>query len=90
MLQVPDATDAARAKQRNNNCDLEQLQTGHRLYIKSCGGCHTLYLQSYYKSENWAPVLDEMAEKAKLSGKEKEIVLNYLVVMSEKPKEEKK
>jgi len=49
-----------------------------------------LYLPSYYKGEKWIPVIDEMSDKTKLSKEEKELILNFLMVMSEKPESAKK
>lgn len=90
MLPVPDENDAVRARQRWNQYDLAQLQQSHHLYVNKCGGCHTLYLPSYFKADKWSSVVDEMADDAKLNAKEKEMILNYLIVMSEKPVAAKK
>lgn len=85
MLPVPDAGDAERAKQRWNNYDLALLEKSHHLYVNKCGGCHTLYLPAHFAEAKWISVMDEMAVEAKLKPDEKQMILNYLVLMSEKP-----
>jgi hypothetical protein len=90
MLVSPDESDAMRAKNSGHQYDLDNLKQSHNLYINKCGGCHTLYLPSYKISGEWKSVIEEMASKAKIDSTEKEMILNYLIVMSEKPLDSKK
>ncbi|MFI5219902.1 MAG: hypothetical protein ACHQNT_10475 [Bacteroidia bacterium] len=85
MLPVPDANDAERAKQRWSNYDFALLEKSHHLYVNKCGGCHTLYLPTHFTEPKWNSVMDTMAVEAKLKPDEKQMILNYLVLMSEKP-----
>ena len=90
MLISPDESDAIRATNSGYKYGLERLKQSHYLYINKCGGCHTLYLATYKASEQWNSVMEEMALEAKLNSTEKEMILNYLMVMSEKPLDSKK
>ena len=89
MLPVPDESDAQRAIHNGMKYDLASLEQSHHLYVSKCGGCHTLYLPVRYKADKWNHVLDEMAVKAKLKPGEKQMILDYLVLMSEKQIEKK-
>lgn len=57
---------------------LNALQKGRAIYIKKCGGCHTLYLPEKYGTSQWRLQTERMAAKAKLTDQEKELILGYL------------
>jgi len=51
---------------------------GKNLYISKCMGCHKAYDPVSFTTEKWSAILDEMSIKAKLTSKEKEMILKYL------------
>ena|ERR1051325_7468696 len=85
-LLPPAEADAERAKSFWNESSLASLQNAHKLYINKCGSCHALKLPSSKNEEEWKKVLPEMAEKAKLSAQEEQLILNYVLAMREAKK----
>jgi mono/diheme cytochrome c family protein len=51
---------------------------GKQIYIANCGRCHGLKNTSDYTSDEWVPLVDKMAHKAKLSDSDKANVLAYV------------
>jgi hypothetical protein len=50
-----------------------------RLYAKKCAGaCHRLYKPGEYSRDQWAGILADMSERAKLSEKDLETIRGYL------------
>ena len=78
MLQKPTNDDLASCKSIYNDCQLNHLETGYKLYIKNCGGCHTLHLPNTYNKQQWEKKLPEMFEKTSLNESEKFLVQKYL------------
>jgi hypothetical protein len=56
----------------------EQLIEGRKLYVNSCGSCHTLYLPEMYPESVWRHNLDEMQERSKIDDHQKALILTYL------------
>ena len=71
-LYVPTTTDVTAT------ANLADLQSGHTLYLNSCGSCHSLYSPDSYSSSNWTSILVSMAPKAGLTSSEKSLVLKYV------------
>ncbi len=80
--QPPHATalDAERA-----HVALDQLTEGRGLLLEKCGACHRAPLPTAYRPLEWPKKLDEMAERSKLDGRQRHMIEQYLVVMSERP-----
>lgn len=57
---------------------------GKTLYISKCGRCHALKATTDYSKQQWIPIMDRMAEKAKLSDTEKTEVLVYVQANAKK------
>lgn len=57
---------------------LAQLQSGHTLYVNSCGACHGLYSPDSYSASNWTSILSNMAPRAGLSSTNKALVYKYV------------
>jgi hypothetical protein len=72
-LYIPTESDAAR-----NNTSLETLNSGRRLYLNHCGGCHNLYLPLQYNKQDWIRIMDKMQEPAKIDNSQKEVIMTYL------------
>ncbi len=78
----PNATtiDAQRA-----NVELAELQQGRALTIRKCGNCHQAPLPRDHVASEWPSMLDEMATRANLDARQRHMIEQYLVVMSEAP-----
>jgi cytochrome c5 len=57
---------------------------GKNIYISKCGRCHALKAITDYSKQQWIPIMDRMAEKAKLSDTEKTEVLVYVQANAKK------
>lgn len=61
------------------NVSLDQLKEGYKIYSQgACINCHEA--KNIYKrsDEKWGHILDDMAEKARLSDSEKDAVTKYV------------
>ena len=56
-----------------------ELAEGKVMYENNCANCHKLFPASKHTKEEWIPVLNNMAKKAKLTEEQKGLVYNYLV-----------
>ncbi len=56
----------------------DQLATAASLYEARCGKCHGLPEIKDHSAEEWKPIMDAMAPKAKLTPEEKNWVLAYV------------
>ncbi len=54
------------------------LAEGKSLYENSCAKCHMLFPASKHTKEDWVPVLDRMAKKAKITDEQKASIYNYI------------
>ena len=64
-----------------------QLSEGRRVYVARCGGCHNLYSPDRYGEAAWERAVDKMAPKAKLTARQREDVLAYLLAVVRTPPE---
>lgn len=55
-----------------------QYPAGQNLYFSKCGGCHQLYDRNRYTPAAWDTLMNEMAERSKLTVEEKNLILTYL------------
>lgn len=55
-----------------------ELAEGKGLYENNCAQCHKLFPVTKHTKEEWGPVLDRMAKKAKISDVEKASIYNYI------------
>jgi cytochrome c5 len=55
-----------------------ELAEGKSLYENSCAKCHMLFPASKHTKEDWIPVLDRMAKKAKITDEQKASIYNYI------------
>ena len=56
----------------------KELVSGREIYINKCGGCHSLIIPERYNAKEWNTWVDKMGPKAKLTDKEKHLVMKYL------------
>lgn len=73
------AADAERA-----NVALAELEQGRKLLLGKCAGCHRTPMPSDHTAAEWPQMLDEMADRAHLDLRQRELIEKYLVVMSER------
>ncbi|HIA01619.1 MAG TPA: hypothetical protein EYN66_06865 [Myxococcales bacterium] len=52
------------------------------LYVSKCSGCHMLYSPEVRSGEQWRRDLDEMGDRANLSGADSAKILRYLTTMA--------
>jgi hypothetical protein len=67
------------AQQKYINVSLDQLKEGYKIYAQgACINCHEA--KNIYKrsDEKWGHILDDMAQKARLSDSEKDAVSKYV------------
>lgn len=60
----------------------EDLSRGRKLYVAKCAGCHTLFLPSDRPSAAWPMLVEQMSERASLSGAERGSIERYLATMA--------
>jgi cytochrome c5 len=52
---------------------------GEKIFTTKCGRCHDLKAPANYTSNQWRPIMNDMAGKAKLTTDEKANVLAYVI-----------
>lgn len=70
------------AKTKFENATIEQLNAGHDLYFGTCTNCHKAKPITRFPTENWPAIVDDMANKARISDTEKQAVLQYVTAVS--------
>jgi cytochrome c5 len=71
---VPDNSMALRSK-----TSLETLQTGHGIYMRKCGECHTHVLPKEVSSKDWHVVVPGMAWNAGILPSEEKALIKYIM-----------
>jgi cytochrome c5 len=71
---IPDEAMAQRSK-----VSLTKLQTGHGVYMRKCGECHTHLLPDEVSTKDWHVVVPGMAWNAGIEPVEEKALLEYLV-----------
>ena len=77
---VPGTMMAMRSK-----TPLATLDTGHGVYMRKCGECHTHMLPDEITSEHWHAVVPGMAWNAGLEPAEEKALLEYLIAAKSAP-----
>jgi cytochrome c5 len=72
------AADAERG-----NIELAELQSGRKLLLRKCAGCHKTPMPNDHTPAEWPKMIAEMAGRAKLDAMQTRLIEKYLVVMSE-------
>ncbi len=83
----PTAKDAEWASAKWPGTTVDELETGRALYTSKCVGCHRLPDPNAKTPEQWPTVVDEMAERAKLTAADRDLMLRYLSSASERLRE---
>jgi hypothetical protein len=77
-------SDEKWASERWPGTTLSDLSHGHDVFISRCSSCHSLPRPDVKSPEEWNTVLDEMADRAKLSTNDRELVNRYLSAASQR------
>lgn len=80
---VPPHATAADAER--GHVVLADLQEGRALLVRKCGSCHQPPLPAAHVKLDWPKLLDEMATRATLDERQRALILQYLVVMTDSP-----
>ncbi|MBI4821097.1 MAG: cytochrome c [Deltaproteobacteria bacterium] len=81
-LRHPTLADASWAATRWSGATLAELEAGRKIYVRRCAGCHTLYSPEAHPPEYWRGQLGTMAEDAKISEDEQELIARFLITLS--------
>jgi len=76
---APPPVTAGMAKASRRHVDLATLDEGRALFVHRCIECHTLPAFWHYRTEDWPPILDEMAHRSRLKRSEREAILAYIL-----------
>jgi hypothetical protein len=74
----PTESDARWAATRWPGITQAELAEGRALYVRKCGGCHTLWEPSVVVGGDWPATFMEMSGRAKLTSSDRERVRRYL------------
>ena len=75
---------ATLADARRANVQLAELQDGRTLVVRKCGNCHAPPVPKDKTAGEWPKQLDEMALRANLDTKQRFLIQQYFVVMTER------
>lgn len=70
------AVVAARRWPGTTRADLER---GREVYVDRCSGCHALFQPQRFPASKWQRMVGEMSKRAKLEGRDRDVILRYLV-----------
>src|SRR5438045_1560382 len=73
--------DVTRGKTFWSECNMEKLTAARTLYTNKCGTCHSLKSPDSRSEEAWRKIVPPMAQKAKLTQEEQDMVLAYVLTM---------
>jgi mono/diheme cytochrome c family protein len=82
QIPPPMDADALRAQERWPGTTVAELTQGRSLYIDHCSGCHSLYRPASQPAREWAAIVTEMADRAKLDTDRSHAVIRYLTAMA--------
>lgn len=80
---IPEVSPELVAAAQARGIDPALLAEGRAHYVRDCSGCHALHAPARKSPAGWRKSLDEMAEKAKLDARRRELIENYLAAASD-------
>jgi cytochrome c5 len=83
-LLTPQRSDMARAKAKYPGVTLADLKKGKEIFDDHCGKCHAYKNPQTKNQAQWERIIPPMAKKAKLDKTQEDLVLKYVVVLSDK------
>ncbi|NOU19677.1 MAG: hypothetical protein HOO91_19135 [Bacteroidales bacterium] len=63
--------------QITSSVSIKDLLDGRALYINKCGNCHSLVVPEKHTTKDWNIWVSKMETKAKITPREKELILGY-------------
>lgn len=69
---------ACSSSSNNSSVGTTKFSEGKELYTAKCTACHKAYEPELYTKDEWQKILDEMGSKAKLTDRQKQLILDYL------------
>lgn len=78
----PSARDASWAASKWPGTTVDDLEHGRSVFVSRCAGCHNLPRPDAKTPDEWASVVPEMAQGARLSAADQDLVLRYLSAAS--------
>lgn len=69
---------ACSSSSNNSTTSTINFSEAKELYLAKCTACHKAYKAELHSKEEWQKILDEMGSKAKLTDKQKQLILEYL------------
>ncbi len=81
-LPNPTSEDIESFRTIDPSITIETVRNARDVYVVKCSGCHSLYLPSSYRPEQWPKILEDMGMKAKTSTEENEKILFYVCLYS--------
>lgn len=81
-IYTPGQEELAAIQARFSDASLDQLKTGHTIYSTgACVQCHKA-MNIYQRSEaQWAGILADMAQRARLTAEQKDAVYKYILAV---------
>lgn len=85
-IQMPAVSpaDADHASSRWPGTSVDDLNQGRQLYIARCASCHQPVPPADVPAAEWPGHVAEMKERSKLDDHQADLVVRYLVTMSER------
>jgi len=80
----PSPRDASWAAAKWPGTTVGDLEHGRAVFVSRCAGCHNLPMPDSKSADEWAGVVPEMAQGARLSAADEDLVLRYLSATSER------
>ncbi len=84
VLVKPTEADVPVAERLFPGTTLAHLEKGREIYVARCSSCHGLRLPEDHTPEEWPKLLNAMAPRARLDYRQKELVLRFVMTMSER------
>lgn len=72
------------AMAKRSNTSLDTLQTGHGVYMRKCGECHTHLLPDEISSKDWHVIVPGMAWNAGITPVEEKALMKYIIAAKSK------
>jgi cytochrome c5 len=79
VFATPGNAELAEAQKTWPTASLQSLEEGRIIYTTKCNTCHALENIPTRSEASWKHEIDDMAPKARLSAKEKELLTQYIL-----------
>ena len=80
----PDVADERRAAGRWPGTTIDDLERGRSLFVDRCAGCHDLPRPDQKSADEWPGLVADMADGARLSRADRDLVARYLSTESDR------